>query len=186
MLHPFGRTSQWVIPLTLYQTPNIIFLGWRSFLGVAILACSVPSHCRFHVWLTYNIHLSSPVIRLESHWWLWWDLINSIQASTLCWSWCGHKSCAIQTPYFHVLSNSCRCVSTVIWEHPRRFAKHGVVNLGSSSICSSKRSISTFTMKNKTYRTEPKKVPRFANEFETILRYRTKLLKFRRLPRNLL
>jgi len=57
-----------------------------------------------------------------------------MQASILCCSWCGDNSCGIQTPYFHVLPDSCRCVSTVIWEYPSRSAKHRVVNFGSSSI----------------------------------------------------
>ena len=65
-----------------------------------------------------------------------------MQASILCCSWTGDNSWGIQTTYFHVLSNSCRCVSIAIWEHPRRSAKHLVVNRGSCSISSFKRSIS--------------------------------------------
>ena len=66
-----------------------------------------------------------------------------MQALTLYCSWSGDNSWGIQTPYFHVLPNSCRCVSIAIWEHPRRSAKHLVVNRGSCSISSFKRSIST-------------------------------------------
>ena len=66
-----------------------------------------------------------------------------MQASTLCCSWSGDNSWGIQTPYFHVLSNSYRCVSIAIWKHLRRSSKHLVVNRESCSISSFKRSIST-------------------------------------------
>ena len=62
------------------------------------------------------------------------DVINAIQVSTLSESWCGDNSCGIQTPYFHVLPNSLRCIFTVLWEHWSRSAKQHVASVGSSSI----------------------------------------------------
>ena len=95
------------------------------------------------MWLTHSTHFSSPVMRLWSHWYLRSDVINAIQISTLSWSWCGDNWCGIQTPYFHVLSNSLRCVSTAVWEYPSRSAKQPVASLGPSSISCFKTSTST-------------------------------------------
>ena len=143
MLHPFGRTSNRVVLLTPHQTLNIIFLRWRWFWGVAIFVCPVPSinasSCGWHTVPTFH----RQQWECEGHWYVRCDVINAIQVSTLIVSWCGDNSCGIQTPYFHVLPNSLRCVSTVLGEHPTPSAKQHVVSVGSSSMSCYK--TSTFT-----------------------------------------
>ena len=122
---------------------SIIFFVWRSSLAADTSVSPALSHCRLRVWLTYDTYFLSPVVRLLNQWYLRWDVIHSTQAPTLYRSWCCDKSCGIQTPYFYVLTNSCRWVSTVTWEHLSRSAEQRVVNRESSSIRCFKRAFMT-------------------------------------------